>query len=126
MTPRLCLGLRVLLAGVWLYNGLVLKLLLLDPEHVRVMEAVGGFGGLSPVTLLRLIGACETVLALGTLSGIAYRRVCWFQLGLVLLMNLVGVASGGVQDGAKLLMTNLPLLMCMLIAARCGPGSWRE
>lgn len=122
MTPGLCFALRLLLAAVWLYNGLVLKLWLVDPEHLRVVEAVGGFAGLEPPALLRLIGVCETVLGLGVLSGIAYAPVCWFQLGLVLLMNAVGIASGGVRDAAHLIVTNLPLLMCMVIAARCGPG----
>lgn len=125
MTPRLCLALRLLLAAIWLYNGLILKLWLVDPEHLRVVEAVGGLGSLGPAALLRLIGGCETALGLGILSGIAYTPVCWFQLGLVLLMNAVGIASGGVRDGAHLIATNLPLLMCMVIAARCGPGGFR-
>ena len=124
MTPRLLLALRLVLASVWIYNGLVLKLWLVDPAHLQVLEAVGGVGSLTPVTLLKLIGAAETLLAIGILSGIAYRPLCWFQLALVLAMNAVGIASGGVEDGAKLLVTNLPLLMCMLIGARSGPGSW--
>lgn len=124
MTGRELLFIRLVLAFVWFYNGLYLKLILVDPEHLKVVQEVGGLGPLSPKQFLFLIGLGETGLGLFILSGWKYRVACYIQIALVLSMNVIGIASGGVDNPLALIAVNLPLLACMWVALRCGPGAW--
>ena len=126
MRPKELLAIRCILALVWLYNGLYLKLILIDPKHLQVVEAVGQVGPLSPQHFLMLIGAGETLLGLAILSSWFYPFLCLFQLALVILMNLIGSLSGGVTDPIALVVTNLPFLACIYTAYRCGPGSLKN
>ena len=123
LTPKELFLVRVVLAVVWLYNGLILKLITVDPEHLKIVEAVGGFGPVGPRDLLFAIGLGETLLGLGILSGRFYRPICYFQIVVIVLMNAVGIASGGVAEPLGLVVTNLPLVALMWTASRCGPGS---
>ena len=112
-----------MLALTWLYQGLWLKLIVVDPHHLSIVE------GVSPLharALLTFIGSGETLLGLGIASGLLYRFVTGFQALLLIAMNTVGILSGGVPQPAGLIVANLPLLMLMLIIWRCGPGGWRE
>ncbi|MCA9776485.1 MAG: DoxX family membrane protein [Candidatus Eremiobacteraeota bacterium] len=124
MTGRELLFIRFVLAFVWFYNGLYLKLILVDPEHLKVVQEVGGLGPLSPEQFLFLIGLGETALGLFILSGWKYPMACYIQIALVLSMNVIGIASGGVDNPLALIAVNLPLLACMWVALRCGPGAW--
>lgn len=124
MTGRDLLFIRLILAFVWFYNGLYLKLILVDPEHLKVVQEVGGLGPLSPEQFLFLIGLGETALGLFILSSWKYRIACSIQIALVVSMNVIGIASGGVDKPLALVAVNLPLLACMGVALRCGPGTW--
>lgn len=123
MGARELLLVRLILSAVWFYNGAYLKLVVLDPDHLKVVEAVGPVGPLGPRNFLYLIGLGETALGLWILSGWLYRWSCWFQIGLITLMNLIGILSGGVSDPVALVVTNLPLLACIWMASRLGPGA---
>lgn len=125
MSARELLLVRLTLAAVWLYNGLYLKLWLVDPEHLQVVQALGDLGPLSPAGFLALIGAGETLLGLGILSGWQYRFTSLFQFSLIVLMNAIGILSGGVDKPLALIITNLPLLVLIWVGFRLGPGSWR-
>lgn len=114
--------LRVLLASIWLYNGLYLKLILVDPEHLAVVQAVGNVGPITPAQFLFLIGVGETVLGLVVLSGFRYKNACQVQAALIIAMNAIGIVSGGVTEPAALIFTNLPLLFCLWVAYRYGAG----
>ena len=120
MTGRWRLGLRVVLCLTWLYQGLWLKLMARDPHHLQVVEAVGPVAGLAPADFLTLIGAGETLLAVGILSGLLHRFVASFQIVLLLSMNFIGIVSGGVEQPIGLLIGNLPLLVCMVWHWRWG------
>ena len=122
MSPRLLLGVRLVLALTWLYQGLWVKLIVVDPHHLAIVEGV--FPG-NPRAFLSLIGAGETLLGLGIASGLVYRFVTAFQAILLISMNAVGILSGGVPQPLGLIVGNLPLLMCMLLIWRCGPGGWK-
>lgn len=126
MTGRDLLFIRLILAFVWFYNGLYLKLILVDPEHLKVVQEVGGLGPLSPEQFLFLIGLGETALGLFILCGWRYRIACYIQIALVVSMNVIGIASGGVDKPLALIAANLPLLACMGVALRCGPGTWNR
>lgn len=125
MTRRELFSVRLVLAMVWLYNGLYLKLILIDPEHVKVVQQVGQLGPLTPAVFLSLIGLGETLLGIVLLSGWRYREACYLQIGLLVAMNVIGIASGGVDQPLALIVTNLPLLICMWVALRHGPGACR-
>ncbi len=124
MNPRLLFALRLMLGAIWLYNGLWLKILAVNPEHLAIVSGLRLGDLIEPRTLLTLIGAGETLLAFGVWSGLFHRFVSWFQLGVLLAMNTVAVLfSGAVLEPFQLLFQNLPLIFCMLIAAVYGPGS---
>lgn len=124
MNPRHLFALRMLVAAVWLYNGLVLKLWLVDPEHLAVVEAMEPPLGLSARAFLALVGAGETLLGLAVASGLWHRPLAVFQILLIVTMNAIGSLSGGVDDPWGLLVANLPLLAVIALLGRYGPGRW--
>ena len=109
-----------------MYNGLWLKIIALDPHHLDIIRAVVGTSGIDPVLLLRVIGSCETLLAIGILSGLIYRFVSYFQIIILLIMNLTGAISGGgtIAHPIGLIISNLPTFMCALVVAVHGPGAF--
>jgi uncharacterized membrane protein YphA (DoxX/SURF4 family) len=124
MNQKMVFAIRVVLALIWLYNGLWLKVIALDPHHLEILRSVGH--GNDPVLLSRLIGTCETLLGCGILSGLFYRFVSYFQIGIILLMNVIGsvFASGSIPHPVGLIISNLPTIMCALIVATYGPGAY--
>lgn len=124
INPKLVFAIRIVLASIWLYNGLWLKVIALDPHHLDILRSVGH--DTDPVLLSRLIGSCETLLACGIISGLFYRFVSFFQIGIILLMNVVGSVFGGgtIPHPFGLIISNLPTIMCALIVAQYGPGSY--
>lgn len=109
---------RAVMAAVWLYNGLWLKLIAHDPEHVAIVTSV--VGPQHAMTLLMTIGAAETLLAIGIASGIAYKAVNSIQLGALVAMNAVGILFGGVTHPVGLIVQNLPLACCALFVIFYG------
>jgi len=126
-TPRharelVLLFLRFAVALVWLYNGLFLKVLFVDPEQLALMSAaMGGAGG----WMLGLLGMGETGLALWIATGWRYAWAMAVQTFAVVMLNLAGIVFGGYADPAGLLIGNLPLMMCGLIGMLLGPGHRR-
>jgi uncharacterized membrane protein YphA (DoxX/SURF4 family) len=114
---------RVIVALVWLYQGLWLKVIAVDPHHLEIVTQVG-FA--SPLMALRLIGAGETLLALGVLSGLFYRWISLFQILLLVAMNASGILFGGgkIAQPVGLIIGNLPLLFCIALVGLHGPGSY--
>ncbi|MDJ1497671.1 DoxX-like family protein [Cytophagaceae bacterium DM2B3-1] len=124
MNPGLLFFLRLVLCLNWLYEGLYLKLIKVDKHHLDVVKGLGE-GILSAQQFLWIIGIGETLLAIGILSGLYYRFVSWFQIGLILLMNIIGILfSGAIEAPLGLLITNLPLLCCAYIVGEYGPGKF--
>lgn len=123
-TDFLVLLARVVLASVWLYNGLWLKVMVADAHHLAIVTALGTAEYIQPVDLLTLIGYCETLLAAGILSGLYFRFVSYFQVLVLLLMNILGIIFGGgnIANPAGLIVSNLPTIMCCLFIAKLGPG----
>ena len=125
---QLVFWLRTVLGVVWLYNGLWLKVIVLDSHHLQIITSVcaQGGGSLDPAFILRLIGSGETLLAVGIISGLFFRFVSYFQIFIILLMNVIGSISGGaaIPHPFGLIISNLPTIMCALIIARKGPGAW--
>lgn len=111
---------RSVLALVWLYNGLWLKILSVDPHQARIVASTLGHPA-----WLTAIGAGETLLALGILSGRAGTMVNGFQLVLLTVMNAIGIlCSGQIANPAGLVVSNLPLATCAAALVVFGPGRW--
>ncbi len=117
---------RVVMALVWFYNGLWLKLWERDAHHLEIVAAAVGGTGVSAGLALAGIGGGETLLALGILSGIWARFVNGFQIGLLVVMNGVGILAGGgaIERPIGLLVSNLPLVTCAAMVMIFGPGKW--
>jgi uncharacterized membrane protein YphA (DoxX/SURF4 family) len=114
------LCLRGVLAVVWLYNGLWLKILAVDPHHAQIVASTLGHPA-----WLTAIGAGETLLALGILSGWLSRFVNGFQLFLLVAMNTAGILfSGQIANPVGLVISNLPLAACAASLIIFGPGRW--
>ncbi len=123
MNPKLLFVLRLMLGAIWLYNGLWLKILAVSPEHLAVVSGLNLGGWVEPQRLLTLIGAGETLLALGIWSGLFNHLVSWFQLGVLVAINTVAVLfSHAIPDPLQLCVQNLPLCFCIIIVALYGPG----
>jgi uncharacterized membrane protein YphA (DoxX/SURF4 family) len=121
---RVLAALRFVVALVWLYEGLWRKILAPAPHEVAVVKAFV-FGGLSPIALMALIGAGETLLGLGLLSGLWHRFVAAFAAALLIVMNVIGILfSGAIADPLGLVIHNLPLLACTLLIYFYGPGAY--
>ena len=119
---------RCVVASVWLYEGLWLKLIARAPHEMAVVRGVVGDASLAPSTLLLVIGAGETLLALGVLSGWFNRPLAWFQIGLLLAMNAGGILFGGnaIREPLGLLVHNAPFLLCIALLGLHGPGALRR
>lgn len=126
MNPKLIFAIRLALAAVWFYNGLWLKVIALDAHHLEIVRSVSNSSGIEPALLLRLIGSAETLLGIGIVSGLLYRFVSYFQIFIILLMNLIGSIGGGgaIAHPFGLVISNLPTIMCALVVATNGPGAY--
>ncbi|GAB3741950.1 hypothetical protein GCM10027594_21550 [Hymenobacter agri] len=77
--------LTLLIALVWLANGLLCKVLLLVPRHAAIVARI--LGPAHATSLTRLIGLGEIGMAAWVLSGIRPRWCAWAQIVLILSMN---------------------------------------
>ena len=128
MSHRLSAGLLLLrgcVGAVWMHEGLWQKILRPD-AHELAIAGHFWFFGLSGAALLMLIGALETLLALGFWSGLVPKFTAWAGIIALLTMNLVGIVGGGgtIADPVGLLIHNLPLWCCMGALAVWGAGRW--
>ena len=82
--PRL---LTLLIALVWLANGLLCKVLLLVPRHAAIVARI--LGPAHATGLTRLIGLGEIGMAAWVLSGIRPRWCAWAQIVLIISMNIL-------------------------------------
>lgn len=81
------LWLSVLVAAVWLINGLVFKVLNAMPRHLEIVQAMPGLGGERGEAAVVLIGVGEVLLAGWIISGLFPRSAAVFQTVILLLMN---------------------------------------
>jgi len=113
---------RTVLALVWLYNGLWDKIFLGDPNSNFAHALGNAFPQQAPITTLHVIGWTETLFAVIILSGLFHRFVSWLQLLILLFIGVMGLLTGAVRNPGGTIVTNLPLIMCILMVAFYGPG----
>jgi uncharacterized membrane protein YphA (DoxX/SURF4 family) len=103
---------RVVIALVWLYEGLWCKLLSGCPSHAAIVRSLpppfAHFAGV----LLIAVGAVEVALASWILSGWKARIAFWAQALLLVLMNSGGLIWGraAIADPVSLVIHNAVLL----------------
>ena len=80
-------ALTVLIALVWLVNGLVAKVLGYAPRHTEIVAEV--LGAEVAGTLILVIGLGDVALAAWIVGGRFPVSTAWLQVGLVLAMNVL-------------------------------------
>lgn len=123
---RALAALRLVVALLWLYEGLYLKVIAPSAHELQIVTEVVGGSGISPRAFMAVIGAGETLLALGVLSGLFFRPLAVFQIVLLLAMNGSGIAfgNGSITEPLSLLVHNLPFLACIALIGVYGPGAY--
>ncbi len=79
MSPKFVFAIRCVLALIWLYNGLWLKIIAVDPHHLDIVQAVLNISVNQAADFLNVIGLLETLLGIGILSGLYHRFVNYFS-----------------------------------------------
>lgn len=117
---KLLLFVRLVVVTVWIYNGLVLKILMQDPHHLAIVQQAIGFDA---SFVLRLIGLGETFIAIGVLSGLFKKSLAIFQIVVLLLMNIIGSSTGEIENIVSLFVQNIPFIASILVV---GFGKTRQ
>jgi SAM-dependent methyltransferase len=120
--------LAILVAGVWLYHGLVNKLLHAEPRHLSIVQSVPGLAGATGVMVLACVGLAEVLVAIWVLSGALPRTCAAVQTLALLSMNALELtyARGHLLWPAMLLPANAAFLAAAWIAALRGLGDSPE
>jgi uncharacterized membrane protein YphA (DoxX/SURF4 family) len=123
--PTSLLAVRVIVALIWLYEGLWLKVLALDAHELSIVQQFAATPERAR-ELMMLIGCGETLVAIGVLSGLFHRALSWFQILILVTMNLTGIyfGRGTIAHPLGLIIHNLPLLACMALLGCYGPGAF--
>lgn len=122
----LLFGFRLVSAIVWLYNGLWLKVLAVDPHHLEIVSPLANDVGLSPRFALGLIGLAESILAIWILTGWLARCSAVVQVVALIAMNSAGILFGGeaIAHPVGLIVGNLPLVAIAVAVAVRGGGAY--
>ncbi|RMH18542.1 MAG: DoxX family protein [Acidobacteria bacterium] len=113
---------RLALGGIWLYQGIVPKLLAAVPLELEVVERTGLYLG-SPRATMVALGVGETLLGLWLVSGWRERAACAVTSGvLVVLSALVVIEEPSLLLGPfGGLIKNAALFACAWIVWRLSP-----
>ena len=104
---------RLALGLVWLYEGLVPKLLFIRPDQIELVERSGLYLG-TPQRFLQLLGAAQIAFAIWLLIGYAERlAVVIATAGMAILIVLVARNNPGMlTDPYGALIKDLCLIAC--------------
>ena len=79
--------LNIIIAAVWLVNGLVCKVLGLAPRHEAIVARILGSEYAHPLTVL--IGISEIFMAIWVISRFRAKLNTYTQISLVMTMNIL-------------------------------------
>lgn len=118
---------RVALGVVWLYEGLVPKLLFVRQDQIDLVERSGLFIG-TPEFFLQLLGVGQVVCGLWLLAGFAERlAVFTATTGMVILIVLVARANPAMlTDPYGALIKDVCLIACAFTVWTLSPWRWRK
>ena len=115
---------RVALGLVWLYEGLVPKLLFVRQDQIDLVERSGLYFG-TPEFFLQLLGVAQVICGLWLLAGFAERLAVFVATaGMVILIVLVARANPSMlTDPYGALIKDLGLIACAFAVWTFSP--WR-
>lgn len=107
------------IAAVWLYEGLWCKLLGGEPNQLRVVQQVPGWGPRYGATFLLALGGAEVALAAWVISGIAPMFAAIAQTALLVALNANGIywSRRVIHDPAGMVVKNAAFLVLVWVAA---------
>jgi uncharacterized membrane protein YphA (DoxX/SURF4 family) len=116
---------RVALGLVWLYEGLVPKLLFVRPDQIDLVKHSGLYFA-TPELFLQLLGAAQIACGLWLLAGFAERLAVFIATtGMVILIVLVARANPAMlTDPYGALIKDLCLMACAFTVWTLSP--WRR
>ena len=115
---------RLALGVVWLYEGLIPKLLFVRQDQIDLVERSGLFIG-TPAFFLQLLGVGQVVCGLWLLVGFAERLAVFIATtGMIILIVLVACANPAMlTDPYGALIKDLCLIACAFTVWTLSP--WR-
>lgn len=115
--------LRWAVAMVWLYQGIWLKILAVDPRHLAIVAAAPTW--IAPRAALAIIGAVEALFGVASLLGWRPRLFAWLQIGTLAAMNAAGIAfaAASIPDIPGMLLMNLVFALAIWGLAHHAPRS---
>jgi uncharacterized membrane protein YphA (DoxX/SURF4 family) len=118
---------RVALGVVWLYEGLVPKLLFVRQDQIDLVQRSGLYFG-TPEFFLQLLGVGQVVCGLWLLAGFAERlAVVTATTGMVILIVLVARANPTMlTDPYGALIKDLCLIACAFAVWTFSPSPGRK
>ena len=118
---------RIALGFVWLYEGLVPKLLFVRQDQIDLVERSGLYFG-TPEFFLQLLGAGQVICGLWLLAGFAERLAVFIATaGMVILIVLVARANPAMlTDPYGALIKDLCLIACAFAVWTFSPGRWNK
>jgi len=127
VNPLFLLTVRCAIALIWLYEGLWQKLIARDTYELSIVRQFTNSDD-AALQLMSAIGTAETLLAVAILSGLFARPLAWFQISILIVMNLTGIFFGNntIEQPIGLLIKNMPLLLCMGLVGLYGAGCWNR
>lgn len=110
---------HVAVAAVWFYEGLWCKLLNGEPNQVRVIESVPGYGPRLGPQLLKLLGVAEVAIGVWVLTGIAPILCATVQTALLVTLNSCGLlwARHLIHDPAGMIVKNFAFLVLVWVSS---------
>jgi uncharacterized membrane protein YphA (DoxX/SURF4 family) len=110
---------RATIAAVWLYHGLWNKLLAPAGRHAGIVASSPAIVGLSPDTMLAIVGVGEVLLAVWVLSGRCRRLAATVQTLVLVAMNVGGLiwAHDQIADPGGMVVQNFAFLALVWIVA---------
>lgn len=117
---------RVALGLVWLYEGLVPKLLFIRPDQIDLVQRSGFYFG-TPQGFLQLLGVAQVAFALWLLAGYVERvAVAIATIGMAVLIVLVARNNPGMlTDPYGALIKDLCLIACAYAVWVLSPAAVR-
>ena len=118
---------RLSLGLVWLYEGLVPKVLFIRPDQIELVERSGLYLG-APQTFLQLLGIAQAGFAIWLLSGYAERlAVAIATAGMGVLIVLVATNNAAMlTDPYGALIKDLCLIACAYAVWLLQPTDARQ
>ena len=118
---------RLALGLVWLYEGLVQKLLFVRPDQLDLVERSGLYFG-TPQFFLQLLGVAQVLCGLWLLAGFAERLAVFIATtGMVILIVLVARANPAMlTDPYGALIKDLCLIACAFVVWTFSPCHGRK